>query len=175
MKNNMKRIVIAVGLALFIFLYVQFVRAGWDSLNSGYAVTSNYHGDIVPVGETVIVTAGTTNPEVKTVDFIWRDPNENVVRETLNVPVYQNGTTWDGKLIYYANDSYTPNIVGEWGVQAIFRDGKGTEKKSDKIAIRATSFNTIPEVPLGTITIILLKFASYILFSKRHIIKNLHY
>jgi len=170
----MKRIAVAAGLAIFIFLYANFARAGWDSLNSGYAVTSNYHGEIVPIGAVVTVTAGTTDPEVATVDFIWKDPSENIVRETLNVPVYSNGSTWDGKLIYYANDSYTPDIEGDWGVQAIFRDGTGNVKKNDKIAIRATSFNTIPEVPLGTITILLVMFASYIIFSKKHTIKIFH-
>jgi len=32
---------------------------------------------------------------------------------------------WDGSLIYYAVSTYTPDLMGNWGVQALFQDEIG--------------------------------------------------
>jgi hypothetical protein len=125
----------------------------WDgSLESGYAVTSNYHGIDVPSGTEVVVTAMTTDPHVDKVTFTWKNPaGQSVLTETEKV--YSNGTTFKGKLVYYANSTFTPNAMGDWGVQAKFLDVHHFCMWTwvEKVARRATSFNVIPEVPvIGT-------------------------
>jgi len=48
-------------------------------------------------------------------------------------------------------------VLGDWGVQAFFQDSTGRTKAGldNVIKTKATSFNAIPEVPLGTIAIFL--------------------
>lgn len=123
------------------------------SLNSGYAVTNNYHGIDVPAGAQVIVTAMSTDRDVDKVVFIWKNAAGQIVNtETVNV--YTNGTRYpdnpSGKLVRYASSSYTPNTLGDWGVQAKFYETSGQccGQCDTILATRATSFNVIPEVPL---------------------------
>jgi len=54
---------IAVLLAsLFLFASVSIAYAQWAAIkDSGYAVTTNWHGVDVPIGQDVIATAGTTD------------------------------------------------------------------------------------------------------------------
>jgi hypothetical protein len=143
-----------------VFTQVVIAQAQWSALNSGYAITTNYHGENVQPGTLVIATAGTTDTSVKTVTFYWKYPDDTVAFTDSDVPVWTNGTKWDGKLIYYAQSSYAPVAPpGDWGVQAVFKDSSGNSKgkHSDVVAIRATSFLffTVPEVPFGTATILL--------------------
>lgn len=177
---------------LLVFASTNIAQAQWPAISSGYAVTTNWHGQDVPLGEDVFAVAGTTDIEVQKVEFIWLDPggmvrNQNTVDvfgpyTTPSVPagVPQEISDWayenPGVTIWYANDTYTdPDIIGDWAVKAHFHDPtdpvkslKG--KNSDTIAIRATSFNVIPEVPFGTITILLSMFGTlgaFILKRKR--------
>jgi hypothetical protein len=55
------------------------VLAQWAAISSRYAVTTNWHGKDVPLSSTVTATAGTTDSNVKTVEFVWKDPTEDVV------------------------------------------------------------------------------------------------
>jgi hypothetical protein len=122
------------------------------SLASGYAVTSNYHGKDVPSGASVTVTAMTTASSVDKVTFIWKNPAGQVVfTETKHV--WTNGTRYDGKLIRYAQSTFEPNAMGDWGVQVKFLDVHSfcIWTWTETVARRATSFNVIPEIPiLGT-------------------------
>ncbi|MGD6808969.1 MAG: hypothetical protein ACQCN3_04650 [Candidatus Bathyarchaeia archaeon] len=121
------------------------------SLNSGYAVTNNYHGKVVQLGTPVTVTAMSTDSHVDYVVFIWKDASGNVkYQET--VSVFTNGTTYNGKLVKYAVSTQAPDSLGDWGVQAKFYDQSNCCCTCDtRLATRATSFNVIPEVPiLGT-------------------------
>lgn len=152
---------------------VGMVYAPWSTLGTGYAITSNVHGvDVLP-GSQVRVTAGTLDPNVVQVVFRWHMPNETVARE-VTVPVFTNGTMgqWnDGTsaLVRFAIDNYTPGVVGDWGVQAFFQGSTGTAKAGleDVVKIRATSFNVIPEVPLGTLVILLGMFGALGVFALR--------
>ena len=141
---------------LFIALVGSFITLAsahnWDgSLESGYGVTSNYHGIDVPSSSTVVVTAMTTDAVVDHVLFVWKNPAEQIIWVDIE-SVYSNGTTYekDGKLIYYANSSHIPNSIGDWGVKAIFVDLNGIYRCETKLIVarRATSFNVIPEIPL---------------------------
>jgi hypothetical protein len=120
-----------------------------ESIGSDYAVTNNWQGIDVPIGSNVIVTAWTTDATVYQVTFLWKNPGETIVWTDI-VPVFSNGTTYDDMLVYYAISTHTPQDLGDWGVQALFQSPDGSTKQGveEVIAIRATSFNVIPEIPL---------------------------
>ena len=155
----------AVFIVFLMLLLIYSADAGWSALNSGYAVTTDYHGIDVPIGTLVTATSGTTDSSILNVTFVWKFSNETVAFEDIDVAVWSNGTKYpdeNGSLVYYAQSCFTPNVVGEWGVQAFFKGpgghlrGNGT----DIIAIRATSGDVIPEISIvgaaGTIVAISL-------------------
>lgn len=151
-------------LTLELLIFINVTYAPWQSIESGYAITTDYHGEIVPPGTLVTATAGTTDSSVEKVTFRWHFPNGSVAREIEasplltspypppNVPQevidYENST-----IIWYVQDDMVPNVVGDWGVQAFFQgnDGKDKSNVTDVIMIRAESFEAIPETPMGTI------------------------
>jgi len=195
--------VVAMLLAsLLILASVSIAEAQWDALSSGYAVTTNYHGKIVPIGLLVTAIAGTNDSTVKTVEFIWHFPNGTVCADIPGIPVFGPYKTpkvppgvpeeivdWAGLRdgsgdpghfpqvdVWYANNTQRPDVIGDWGVQAVFHDGVLSAhhirgKNSDTVAIRATSFNTVPEVPFGTIAILLGWFGVLGIFAlrKKHV------
>ena len=150
------------GLAIVLMTFFLFsvVYAPLATLSTGYAITSNYEGVDVPAGATVEITALTINQAVTQVTFRWHEPpdgNGPVARE-VTIPVVYSGedyTLGDGTTvpILEAVDSYNPTVLGDWGVQAFFRDDGGSTRSGldNVFSIRARSFNTVPEIPLGTI------------------------
>ena len=161
----------ALALLPLCFL-VQIASAQWSALNSGYAVTTDYHGKNAPLGAVVTATAGTTNPMVKNVTFIWKCNETEQFREE-NIPVESNGTKWpnsSGDLIYYAQSQHRIEVYGDWGVQAFFIGEDGTAKAGVNctLQIRATSFNVIPIAPvLGTVGAAMAMIISFGVFLKR--------
>ncbi|MDH5483407.1 MAG: hypothetical protein OEY22_11125 [Candidatus Bathyarchaeota archaeon] len=157
----------------------------WSAIKeTGYAVTSNWQGMIVPMGETVVVTAGTTDLTITHIILRWHDPGDNPVWEdtvavtgltTPNVPpnVPQHVVDWandnPGVDYLYAQSSHVPNATGDWGVQAFFigPDGRPKNNLEDVVMIRATSFNSIPEVPLGTIGTLIAMVGAFGFFITR--------
>jgi len=147
------------------------VRAQWSALNSGYAVTTDYHGaeEGVPLGTTVNATAGTKNFHIISVEFRWLPPPESG-EEPINhtVTEYSEETDPEFGHILVFRDSYEPMIVGDWGVQAIFHNETG-----DKVGgptgtffkIKATSFFAVPEIPFGPLTVTLSTFAALTIFT----------
>lgn len=153
-------------------LFILSANAQWSALNSGYAVTTDYHGKDVLPGVLVEATAGTTDSNVLNVTFVWMFPNETIAIIDAEVVVWSNGTKWPddtGSPIYYAQSSFRPTVIGDWGVQAWFNGPGGHLHglETDIIAIRATSFNVIPVAPLGTIAIILTMFGALAFFTIR--------
>ncbi|MGB9854190.1 MAG: hypothetical protein ACPLRY_05220 [Candidatus Bathyarchaeales archaeon] len=168
---------------------------GWSPIKQkpvGYAVISNYQGMDVPPGQTVWVTAGTTNLTIKSVVFVWKYPNDSKAWEetvnvigpisTPNVPsnVHQevvdwaNNLTGDAAVQYlYAQSVHQPTVIGDWGVQALFIGEGGHPVNSIKnvIAIRATSFNMVPDLPVvgtaGALVTMLFGLGLF-LHKKRH-------
>lgn len=162
--------------AVTLLLYTAVVNAGpWSALSSGYAVTSNYQGiPVWPLPQDVTVTAGTTEhpsvnrvpqfPDVTQVRFRWMPPADSGLPEWFSPPLSdppldlydggedyedQDGILWD---IYIAEDTQTVKAMGDWGVQAWFYDSEGNLRGQSGIEkIRATSFNAVPEIPLGTV------------------------
>jgi len=147
-------------------LFIFNANAQWSAINSGYTVTTDYHGEDVLPGALVTATASTTDPNVLNVTFVWMFPNETIAIIDAEIVVWSNGAKWPdddtGSPIYYAQSSFRPTVLGDWGVQAWF-NGPGGHlhgPETDIIAIRATSFNVIPEIPVigtaGAVTAMLL-------------------
>ena len=139
------------------------------SIKSGYAVTTDWHGTDVPLGEPVTARAGTTDLSVETVWFRWLRPNG---KEAWTVEVSWDGTsdTWIDQTVRVFVNTQIPEEVGDWGVQAIFSNseshGRGPlPDSSEKVAIRARSFFAIPEVSFGTIEILITMFGALAIFA----------
>ena len=148
---------------------INAVYAPEESLGSGYAVTSNWHGIDVPIGPEVVVTAMTTDDTVYQVTFLWKNATEHAVWTDV-VSVYQNGSTYGGMLISYANSTHAPDSIGDWGVQALFQslDGKTKQEIEEVVGIRAASFFAIPEVPvIGTAAAVIAMLLGFGLFTTR--------
>ncbi len=155
------RIAVAGALGfVVVMMLLNLAYAPWSTLGTGYAVTSDHHGVIVTLGTPVTVTAGTLDSSVSQVTFRWhRPPDGNgAVAWEDTVGVWQNTTTgqWNNgttAFISYATNTHAPDEIGDWGVQVFFQDSEGKEKSGvvNVLSIRATSFNAIPEIPLGTI------------------------
>jgi len=172
-KGMKSKFLLAAFIALTISaLAVGIAFAGWDAIkNSGYAVTTNWHGVDVPGGQVVVVTAGTTDMSVTTIRFIWRSPDGNTVVWNETVPVSgplvapavpvnapQEIVDWansnNGVRYLYAQNSHAPSEVGDWGVQAIFLRTLRTRGNAQiDFVVRATSFNLVPETPWGPVAI----------------------
>ena len=159
--------------SLFIFSNTNVAQAGWNAINSGYAVTTNYHGLDAPLGEEIVATAGTTDHDVTQVEFIWLDPDEEEIHsETLGLSwpptppasVPQEVIDWaqnnPGVEVGYAQstlESDSVAVIGWFTVKAIFHGPTGP-KGQDHDRFKATSFFYIDEVPFGTIVILLIPF-----------------
>lgn len=133
------------------------------AINSGYAVTTDWHGEMVPFGEPVTAWAGTTNLNVEEVKFRWLFPNGS---EFLIVPVTSYvDEEWNGLTVREFNNTQTLNVIGDWGVQGVFYDDEGQGQgpipaQPYPVGIRARSFFHIPEVYLGTIVTLLAMFGA---------------
>lgn len=145
-------ILVIAGLIMLLGLGVAY--AAYPSLASGYAVDSNYHGINVPPGSDVIVTAYTTDMDVYQVTFLWKYPNGTVAvgPEVDNTPVA--GDLYEGNAVNTFSSTHSVDVIGDWGVQALFQSPDGMTKESIDyvVAIRATSFFVVPDFPMiGTV------------------------
>jgi hypothetical protein len=170
----MKTKPILLALAFIILILIPVVHAPWSTLGTGYAITTNYHGiDVLP-GTPITVTAGTLDADVVNVTFRWHRPpdgNGPVAWEDV-VSVWENGTTgqWNNgtwALIWYANKTRALDEYGDWGIQAFFQNSKGKDRAGlkDVISIKATSINVVPEVPYGTIAILIAMLGALTIFA----------
>ena len=171
-KGMKSKLFLAAFIALAISaLTIGTAFAGWAAIkNTGYAVTTNWHGIDVPGGQVVIATAGTIDQNVKKIEFIWKNANEFIIWDenitvsgplvTSAVPgnVPQEVVDWanskNGVKYWYAQSSHTPTEVGDWGVQVRFFGIVRVRGNSEvDFVVRATSFNMVPETPWGPIAI----------------------
>jgi hypothetical protein len=171
-KGMKSKLFLAAFIALAISaLTIGTAFAGWAAIrNTGYAVTTNWHGIDVPGGQAVIATAGTTDQNVKKIEFIWKNANEFIIWDenitiagplvTSAVPgnVPQEVVDWanskNGVKYWYAQSSHTPTEVGDWGVQVRFLGTVRVRGNGEvDFVVRATSFNVVPETPWGPIAI----------------------
>lgn len=165
---------LAASLTLAFLVLVNIAYAPWSTLGTGYAIDSNYHGVDVPPATPVTITAGTLDHSVTQVTFRWHFPNGTAAWTDTVVPVTSNGTqgAWNNGTvvdILYAQDTKTPTVLGDWGVQAFFQDATGRTKSDvdNVVKIRATSFNVIPEVALiGTVGAAIAMLLGFGLFAR---------
>lgn len=192
--------IVAALLTSFLLLAgVNLADAQWEALGSGFAVTTNYHGIDVPLGQPVTATAGwapALAPEqlreivVHEVEFVWHYPDGTVAMSAtvpVSGPIVAPGvppapippeiSKWaqdnPGITYWYAQNAQIPTAAGDWGVQAIFHDTvRICGKNSDTVRIRSTSFNMVPEVPFGTAAILLSWIGILGIFAvrKKHIL-----
>lgn len=162
------KLVLAIVLVMAMVAGVNIVRAyDWSgtSINSGYAVTTDWHGMEVPIGATVNVWAGTTNSNITCVMFRWLRPNGTEAWSPHNVTSYTE-VHWNSQTVREFLHAGEPDEVGDWTVQVIFYGGEGhgqgplSEVATEKVTIKATSFFAIPEDPVGTISILLAMFGA---------------
>jgi len=152
------------------------------SLASGYQITTDHHGIGVLIGETVTAWADTTNLTTTKVNFTWIFEDSETKREvtvTSYITWFTGEDGWPeqpgvthGTEVRRFIDSYGPfelDEIGDWAVKAKFINSYGQTWASDNdsFPVRATSFHVIPEVPLGTIAIILTMFGAIGLFAIR--------
>ena len=146
-------------LTLFVFIsstaiflaHADPIEETQGSLPSGYYVTSDWHGIDTPLGTDVHVTAYTTDEGVTQVTFIWRNGAGDEVYGPDVVTTRSTDGEYGGKTVYvFEAPVHAPDSIGDWGVQALFQgpDGRDRANLEDVVAIRATSFNVIPEIPL---------------------------
>ena len=144
----------------------------YNSLTSGYRVTTDKHGEEVLIGEPVTAWAGTTNMDIEEVKFRWLKPDGSefvVVAVSWGDPGTSMGE-WNGQDVREFSNTQIPGEVGDWGVQGIFYDGEGHGRgpipdQPEKTAIRARSFHAVPEVTIGTIGVVLAMFGALGLFA----------
>jgi len=137
-----------------------------NALDSGYAITRwpPGGGDILP-GQDATVRACMTEPPWPTavkVVFRWNRPDGSsfdVGPKDLTL----SGDTWDGLPVWDASDTQTIDMIGDWGVQALFLNEEGKLQGPNPypiVKIKAISWHVIPEVPLGTIAAIISMFGA---------------
>lgn len=149
--KKMKKVV-SVFIVIAFAALLSSVYAG-NSLGSGYAVTSDWHGKDVPPGTTVTVTAMTTDDTITQVTFLWKDPEGNLMFEVVDNTATSDGE-FEGKTIFTFSSAEVVSIRGDWGVQALFQgaDGKTKEGIDEVVSTKATSFFVVPDLPLiGTL------------------------
>ena len=122
-------------------------------LNSDYDIRTNYQGIDVPFGAEVTAWAATTNLEVYGVTFHWKNP-AGIVVDSQYVDVASSAEMdYDGDHVHVFESKYTPNYIGDGSVQVHFQGEGGNviHEVINVVAIRAASFNVIPEIPvIGT-------------------------
>lgn len=131
------------------------IEGNLNALNSGYAITTwPSVTEEYSLGDNVTVRAATTEPpfpEAVHVVFRWHKPDGSLI-DVGPTLLTKSNDTWDGKPIWDAYDTQTLDVIGEWGVQALFIDEHGKLQGPNPyaiVAIKATSCTIIPEISLN--------------------------
>jgi hypothetical protein len=176
MRKIMALSVLTIALALSLAIAVH-ASSPPLTLNDGYEIVTNYQG-VDNLGTPVTATAMTVDPQVNQVTFLWKNPAGGTEFTDI-VPVFTNETLGSGNVkgtpytdvhVRFAESTNSPNAIGDWGVQALFQDslGKTIQEVENVLAIRARSFNVIPEIPLlGTLGISIAMLAGFAYTMKR--------
>jgi len=167
---------------LMVLTPVAHATFDWSgtSINSGYAVTTDWHGELVPLGEEVTAWAGTTDASVVEVKFRWMKPDG---ADWLDYGYDEGWEEWpagSGQMVHEWTSSVTPidpsTDIGDWGVQAVFYDTEGhgigpIPEQPYPVAIRARSFFAVPEVAIGTIAVVVAMFGALGFFAlkRKHV------
>ena len=161
--------------SLLVLASADKAQAQWNDIDHGYAVTTEW-------GHSITAWAGTTDSNVRTVEFQWLDTYGNPAWNhrlavfgpyiTPNTPpdAPQEIISWaeqhPGKTVWYASDTQEPEVIGTWIVHSVFH-GSDTICGRCSHGFNLSSLNAVPEVPFGTITIALSMFAVLGIFEIR--------
>lgn len=164
-------------------LAVAAVRADpWSAIDSGFAVTTNHHGEeIIPPGDPPLAAkVGLLNTEfyfdngtirLLRVEVELRNPDEVVVdTEVVYAAEFLDDTSPQGNPIKYAwTADFEPSswTVGHYSVKAYFylKGARDLANAQDLDAMRAVSVMSVPELPVGTLTAVVLLVATLGLYS----------
>lgn len=149
----------------------------WSALGSGYAVTTNHHGEdvMIPPDPPLQARVGFLDGlGVDSVRVDLRDPSDTVVASvtvtsfTFNDLPPGEDDYWDAWTAPGALDPASW-VVGHYSVKAYFFDDTGKELANveDLTAMRATTVMTVPEVPIGTLTILIAMLAGLTIFARK--------
>jgi len=171
-------------IAVLIIISIQYIEFSYaaelngstggslNALNSGYAITRwPWDGGTIYPGEDATVRACTSqppHPEATEVVFRWIRP-DGTYWDVGPVSLTNSLDTWNGKPVWDAYSTETIDMLGDWGVQALFQDSEGNIKGPNDpyeiVAIRAISWHSVPELPLGTIAATIAMFGAFILYN----------
>jgi hypothetical protein len=148
------------------------IQGSFNALDSGYAITRwPWDGGELFPGESATVRAGATEPPTPPpashVVFRWNRPNGSHF-DTPAKPLTKSDDTWNGRAIWDAYDTQTLDMDGDWGVQALFLDSQGKLQGPNPypiVKIKAISWHVVPEVPLGTVAIMLSMLGAFGIFA----------
>lgn len=173
---------IALLAVLMLVVIPTIVQADpWSAIDSGYAITTNYHGvelDITSPPTNLKAKVGVLTEKfvslgISEVRVDLRDPDGNVV-DTDTVTLFSDGTSPKGAAIKWGEtDPLAPTtwVVGDYSVKAYFYadadDVVEIAHTEDLVAMRATTVMVIPEVAIGTLTILLTMLASLAIFARK--------
>lgn len=185
----MKKIgLVAVLAVLTLIATTTIVQADpWSAVDSGYAVSTNYHGqeiDITSPPTDLFAKVGIRTSVLAkfglTLDYVYvelRDPNGDVVDDdivgdqpgelNLSPPYSPKGNEiWYGETDHLAPSTW---VIGDYSVKAYFYapGGKEIANTDDLVAMRATTVMVVPEVPIGTLSILLTMLASLAIFARK--------
>jgi hypothetical protein len=173
MKMRIKYVGVTIAVfALISLASMAYATFDWSgtSINSGYALTTDWHGMEVPLGEAVTAWAGTTDLSIEEVKFRWL--RHNGTEALMDVVTTYTEEWWEGLYVREFNATRVPDEVGDWGVQGVFytepasgHGGGPIPSQSLKTAIRARSFFAVPEVPIGTMAVIIAMFGALSVFA----------
>jgi len=157
-----------------LLLLSPIVMAAEDTLDSGYSVRKIPEDNPYSGEEPVTIIAETTNSKVCFILFKWFAPDGRLVHFRIFF-AKPNGATWTNSsgtyTIYSAEDTYTPNIPGHWRVKVVFLGIGGYSIfywYLCRFAIRTSSFNVIPEIPvLGSIGVASAMFSGFFVYKKK--------
>jgi len=155
----------------------------WSAIDSGYAVSTNYHGEETPVppDPPLMARVGVLLENFALLDYVevhLRDPSDDVV-DIVVVPAsaFVPGLSPKGADIMEAwSDPLEPEegtwLIGHYSVKAYFYAVEGAAEPElanceDLEAMRATTVMTIPEVPIGTLTVLLAMIAGLAIFARK--------
>jgi len=165
---------IGIGILVTMIVAIPLVQGAVDwtlpynDLSSGYRVTTENFPNPVMIGDPVIAWAGTTNEGIDEVKFRWLPPEGSGLDPIVVKGDYEGSVDVPGVgLVYQWSNTLYPDVVGDWGVQGVFYDfqnpGKGQGPIPEQpfpVEIRARSFFSVPEVPIGTIAVVVAMFGA---------------
>jgi len=96
-----------------VMLFISAVYAPWSTLGTGYAITSNYHGEDVIPSTPVTVTAGTLDQNIVQVTFRWHigEPCYHWIDAWAVYPGDQNPANGKTKLTAVFIDSHWFHLI----------------------------------------------------------------